>query len=92
MSEHVKIKCKNENTYENIKDILGIAAIEYYQNGPGKALHLCDIKNKKEIEELLDTYGIKKYKIKTESPDFKTIRNEAENNYNQEDFDEELSL
>lgn len=74
---HCKIKCKKETEYEKIKSVLDIVAIEYYQNKPDKPIHLCGFEKKEDIEKILGKYGLKKFKVKVEEPDFDKVEEEA---------------
>lgn len=86
MAKHCKIKCKDEKEYAKIKDVLDIRAIEYYQNGPGKPIHLCGFEKKKAIEGILEQYGLKKFKVRVEEPDFDRIAQEHASQAENEDL------
>lgn len=87
MAQHCKIKCKNEEQYERVRDILDIQAIEYFQNAPDKPIHLCGRESKKDVEKVLDKYKVKKYKVKVEEPDFDKASREYATRENEEEME-----
>ena len=78
MAKHCKIKCEKKKEYQKVKDVLNIRAIEHYQEKEGKPIHLCGFEKKKDIEKILNQYGLTKFKIKTVEPDLKEIDEEYE--------------